>query len=254
MLFFALLLITIGGHASPHGGHDCVVQMLTTAGIGNYNAHTYAKRIAQADVEPDELKDAISLTLRVVGIDDEEDRQRFIACYSSLVGDSKRLSACVGYNPCAANSRCTAFSTTAKPHFLCKDYDGCHDNPCLNEGTCKAVDKNFTCECAIGYTGRRCEEKWQTKAKEEARLANVMTSVGDSAQLLHNEVMAAIASLQSLVEGLVSTVSGIDNNVKASKAVIIPSKRYVAYSEEHLSWDGARDACQARGGTLSTLR
>ncbi|XP_065192400.1 sushi, nidogen and EGF-like domain-containing protein 1 [Sycon ciliatum] len=253
VLFVALMLITIGGHASPHGGHDCVVQMLTTAGIGNYNAHTYAKRIAQADVEPDELKDAISLTLRVVGIDDEEDQQRFIACYSSSVGDSERPSACVGYSPCTEHSRCTAYSAVAKPHFLCKDYDGCHDNPCLNAGKCKAVDKTFTCDCAIGYTGRRCEEKWQTKAKEEARLANVVTAVGNSAQTRHGQSMAAIASLRSLVEGLVSIVSGIDSNVKASKSVLIPSKRYVAYSED-LSWDGARDACKARGGTLAVIR
>ena len=34
---------------------------------------------------------------------------------------------------------------------------GCKDAECLNEGSCLKRQKDFWCDCKIGYTGRQCE-------------------------------------------------------------------------------------------------
>ena len=35
--------------------------------------------------------------------------------------------------------------------------DNCAGNPCLNNGTCSNGINSFTCQCAPGFTGAKCE-------------------------------------------------------------------------------------------------
>ena len=36
------------------------------------------------------------------------------------------------------------------------DIDECADKPCLNGGTCVDGVNDYTCVCAVGYTGENC--------------------------------------------------------------------------------------------------
>ena len=40
--------------------------------------------------------------------------------------------------------------------FLRADIDDCADQPCLNGGTCLDEVNDYTCICAVGYTGENC--------------------------------------------------------------------------------------------------
>lgn len=41
---------------------------------------------------------------------------------------------------------------------MCETSDGCHPNPCENDGTCKPLgNKSYKCACLPGTTGKRCE-------------------------------------------------------------------------------------------------
>ena len=47
--------------------------------------------------------------------------------------------------------------TGLKSSFLFSaDIDNCVDQPCLNGGTCIDSVNDFTCVCAVGYTGKNC--------------------------------------------------------------------------------------------------
>ena len=37
-----------------------------------------------------------------------------------------------------------------------EDIDNCTDQPCLNGGTCIDSVNDYTCKCAVGYTGKNC--------------------------------------------------------------------------------------------------
>uniref|UniRef100_A0A3Q3IKF7 EGF-like domain-containing protein n=1 Tax=Monopterus albus TaxID=43700 RepID=A0A3Q3IKF7_MONAL len=46
--------------------------------------------------------------------------------------------------------------------IFCEEYDACHHRPCRNNSTCTDVrqgdeGRNFTCNCAPGYEGERCQ-------------------------------------------------------------------------------------------------
>ena len=44
--------------------------------------------------------------------------------------------------------------------FMCQlisDIDPCEPNPCHNGGLCVPTNGTFTCQCAEGYTGDKCE-------------------------------------------------------------------------------------------------
>ena len=36
----------------------------------------------------------------------------------------------------------------------------CDNQPCFNGGLCKAIGDNFTCTCSPGFSGSRCEGKY----------------------------------------------------------------------------------------------
>ncbi len=36
------------------------------------------------------------------------------------------------------------------------DVNECDSNPCLNNGTCTDLFKNYTCTCIVGFTGPNC--------------------------------------------------------------------------------------------------
>lgn len=41
---------------------------------------------------------------------------------------------------------------------MCETSDGCHPNPCENDGTCKPqADQSYKCACRRGTTGKQCE-------------------------------------------------------------------------------------------------
>ena len=45
------------------------------------------------------------------------------------------------------------------PYFLfvfTADIDDCAVQPCLNGGTCIDAVNDYTCNCAVGYTGKNC--------------------------------------------------------------------------------------------------
>jgi collagen type VI alpha len=42
---------------------------------------------------------------------------------------------------------------------MCDENDECRSNPCLNGGRCQDANRRFICECAIEYTGERCERR-----------------------------------------------------------------------------------------------
>jgi len=39
----------------------------------------------------------------------------------------------------------------------------CLPNPCRNGGKCNRKGSSYSCSCAKGYTGKRCESKYITK-------------------------------------------------------------------------------------------
>ena len=41
--------------------------------------------------------------------------------------------------------------------FFIKDFDDCSSNPCMNGGTCHDHHNRYSCNCAFGYEGVRCE-------------------------------------------------------------------------------------------------
>ena len=41
--------------------------------------------------------------------------------------------------------------------FIFSDIDDCTGKPCQNGGTCTDGVNGFTCKCATGYTGTKCE-------------------------------------------------------------------------------------------------
>ena len=44
-----------------------------------------------------------------------------------------------------------------KSIFCFLDIDECTSNPCRNGGECEDAVNKYTCKCAAGYTGSRCE-------------------------------------------------------------------------------------------------
>lgn len=40
--------------------------------------------------------------------------------------------------------------------FYLADIDDCVGEPCLNEGTCIDAVNDYSCTCAVGYTGKNC--------------------------------------------------------------------------------------------------
>ena len=45
---------------------------------------------------------------------------------------------------------CVCFS------LILADIDDCADQPCFNRGTCIDGVNDYTCICAVGYTGKNC--------------------------------------------------------------------------------------------------
>ena len=41
-------------------------------------------------------------------------------------------------------------------HIYNTDIDDCETTPCLNGGTCQDELNDFSCTCAVGFTGKDC--------------------------------------------------------------------------------------------------
>lgn len=70
-----------------------------------------------------------------------------------------------GDAPCQNGATCVddvaSFSCHCAPGYngsRCEStIDGCASDPCENGGTCQDGERGFVCTCAVGYTGDRCE-------------------------------------------------------------------------------------------------
>ena len=45
------------------------------------------------------------------------------------------------------------------PQTVQFNIDDCNPNPCMNNGSCKDLVNNYSCECAPSYIGRNCSSK-----------------------------------------------------------------------------------------------
>ena len=178
---------------------DCVAHMLRTAGIGQQKAQTYSKAMASFRVHPNDLKTASTLALRLIGIVEKKDRKMIISCFSSSVNDSMRPASCVGFNACDEFSTCITHSSA--PYFVCRA-EVCAGHPCLNGGTCRGTRITFTCDCAIGFAGRHCEEKYLTKELELARLDNAVNSINRNSEFFIDQVLHNMSALTARLDTL----------------------------------------------------
>eukprot|EP00117_Sycon_ciliatum_P035869 scpid62409/ scgid27102/ len=196
--------------SQKRSSRDCVTGMLTRAGITHHVARLYTKILALSGHSPELLRAATSHTLENNGIIDAADQRRIMSCFSSSMNGTSIPGQCQAYQPCEENSRCTLFSKTSNPHFLCLPINYCEEVTCLYGGVCKNTGSNFTCDCAVGYRGRLCEEKWLTKEYTDLRLQKLTASVHTAVESMKMNMMLALTALQSLVEGIASTVSRKD--------------------------------------------
>ena len=44
-------------------------------------------------------------------------------------------------------------------HSFTTVIDHCVSAPCLNQGKCTNLRNDFSCECELGYRGKRCQEE-----------------------------------------------------------------------------------------------
>ena len=52
--------------------------------------------------------------------------------------------------------QCSGLRLTLWCFVLLADIDDCAVQPCLNGGTCIDAVNDYTCICAVGYTGKNC--------------------------------------------------------------------------------------------------
>ncbi|XP_030834506.1 CUB and sushi domain-containing protein 2-like [Strongylocentrotus purpuratus] len=72
-----------------------------------------------------------------------------------------------GYLPDASPvSYCQADGTWSNPNFTCMSLPPCYVEPCYNGATCSNHNSTFTCECAGGFTGLRCDTAMTTPPTE----------------------------------------------------------------------------------------
>eukprot|EP00117_Sycon_ciliatum_P023676 scpid91530/ scgid20060/ len=215
--------------SQKRSSRDCVTGMLTRAGITHHVARLYTKILALSGHSPELLRAATSHTLENNGIIDAADQRRIMSCFSSSMNGTSIPGQCQAYQPCEENSRCTLFSKTSNPHFLCLPINYCEEVTCLYGGVCKNTGSNFTCDCAVGYRGRLCEEKWLTKEYMDSSLQTLRTSANTAVKGMKMNMIFAVTALQSQVEGMASTVIPetryeiITGNVSTSYSTLSPT-------------------------------
>ena len=103
-------------------------------------------------------------------------KQPFSACHNSVIQDDGFIKDCE-FDVCACNNHPTsclceefaAYATSCSlvgipitwknlPQFA-ECSMPCASGPCNNGGLCINEGNNFKCECALGYTGKQCEER-----------------------------------------------------------------------------------------------
>ncbi|XP_059225289.1 cubilin homolog [Stomoxys calcitrans] len=80
-------------------------------------------------------------------------------CHTSPITDSCEKHMCQNNGNCLATGRGTScLCLNGYTGALCETADGCHPNPCKNDGTCKSLaNQSYKCSCQRGTTGKNCE-------------------------------------------------------------------------------------------------
>eukprot|EP00117_Sycon_ciliatum_P031173 scpid75816/ scgid24433/ Collectin-46; 46 kDa collectin len=284
----AAVLVSVRAAPAEHPeskSQNCVVNMLATAGIDRHLARKYSRFLALAKVNPqDWVREPLKI-LEKAGITNVTDIEMIADCHSPLVDDLSRPEGCRNYQACDDNSECVMWTkSTGAAHFVCQTKDYCKEEPCLNGGICESTSDNFTCDCAIGYSGRHCEEKWLTKEHSDHQYADLKESVETTMGNMEKVVTSALRSLQGLMDAVYLSVAGINANIELSlltpttppvptttpttTPTTIPTTETVTTRRRirvartdiemfvplRVTWFTAKSRCEARGGTLAEAR